>query len=39
MILLSARDSEAFIDKVLHPPEPSPTLCKAVQRYKSLSSR
>lgn len=34
MILLSARDSEVFVEKVLGPPEPGPVLRNAVERYK-----
>lgn len=39
MILLSARDSEAFVEQLLHPAEPGPTLRKAAQRYKDRLSR
>lgn len=39
MILLNARDSEAFVEMLLHPPEPGKTLRKAAQRYKDRSRR
>jgi uncharacterized protein (DUF1778 family) len=39
LIMLTARDSEAFVEKLLHPEEPGPVLRTAVKRYKDRLSR
>jgi uncharacterized protein (DUF1778 family) len=35
MLLLSARETETFVNAVLHPPEPGPVLRQAVRHYKN----
>lgn len=34
MLILSARETEAFADAILNPPAPGPVLQKAARRYK-----
>lgn len=36
VITLSARDSVRFVEHLLNPPEPSPALARAAQRYRRL---
>lgn len=39
MMILSARDTEAFVDAILNPPEPGPVLRAAARAYKNRLSR
>ena len=39
MMILSARDTEAFVDAILNPPEPGPVLRAAARAYKKDLSR
>lgn len=39
MLILSARETEAFVDAVLHPAKPGPVLSAAARRYKNLTTR
>ena len=34
MLVLSARETEAFVDAILNPPDPGPVLRKAVREYR-----
>jgi uncharacterized protein (DUF1778 family) len=34
IMVLSARDSEAFVDAILNPPDPGPVLRKAMAEYR-----
>jgi len=36
VITLSARDSRALVEALLNPPEPSPRLRQAVERYQTV---
>jgi uncharacterized protein (DUF1778 family) len=36
MIMLSARDSELFVDAILHPKGPGPVMRKAVREYRKI---
>jgi uncharacterized protein (DUF1778 family) len=36
MLILSARETEAFVDAVLNPAEPGPVLRAAARRYKGI---
>jgi uncharacterized protein (DUF1778 family) len=35
MLILTARETEAFVSSILNPPEPGPVLRKAVRQYKA----
>jgi len=35
MLILSARETETFVDAILNPPEPGRVLRRAIRRYKS----
>ena len=37
-IVLNARESRAFVDRLLAPPDPGPVLRKAAKRYKKGSA-
>jgi uncharacterized protein (DUF1778 family) len=37
LLILSARDSEAFVDALLNPPDPASILRKAAQHYKEVT--
>ena len=39
MSILSARETEAFVNAILNPPEPGPVLRAAAQAYKKSLSR
>ena len=39
MMILSARDTEAFVDAILNPAEPGPVLRAAARAYKNSVSR
>jgi uncharacterized protein (DUF1778 family) len=40
MLILTARETESFVDAILNPPEPGPVLLEAARRYKQqLGSR
>ena len=39
MLILSARDTEAFVNAVLNPAEPRAVLRRAAQQYKRTKSR
>ena len=39
MVILSARETEAFVNAILNPPEPGPVLRAAAQAYKPSFSR
>src|SRR5260370_808713 len=39
MLILSARESEAFVDAILHPAEPGPVLRAAARHYKTAVDR
>ena len=39
MLILSARETEAFVDAVLKPAEPGPVLRAAARHYKSIIGR
>ena len=39
MLILSARETEAFVDAIFHPAEPGPVLRAAVQQYKNATGR
>jgi uncharacterized protein (DUF1778 family) len=36
MLILTARETEAFVDAILHPAEPGPVLRAAVRHYKKM---
>lgn len=38
MLILTARETEAFVSAILYPPEPSPVLREAVRHYKNQTS-
>ncbi len=38
ILVLGARDTEAFVEALLNPPEPGPVLRKAAKRYKERLS-
>ena len=38
MLILSARETEAFVDAVLHPAAPGPVLRAAARHYKSVTA-
>jgi uncharacterized protein (DUF1778 family) len=35
MLILTARETEAFVSRILNPPQPGPVLRKAVRQYKA----
>src|SRR5215469_965766 len=39
MLILSARETESFVDAVLNPADPGPTLSAAARRYKKSAVR
>ncbi len=39
MVILSARETEAFVEALLNPREPGPTLRAAAQAYKASLGR
>src|SRR5437899_2291502 len=39
MLILSARETESFVDAILHPAEPGPVLRAAARHYKNTVSR
>ena len=39
MLVLSARETEAFVDAILNPAKPGPVLRKAAQDYKRITGR
>ncbi len=39
VLILTARDTEKFVDAILNPAEPGPVLRKAAQRYKNALGR
>ena len=39
MLILSARETESFVDAILHPAEPGPVLRAAARLYKNTLSR
>jgi uncharacterized protein (DUF1778 family) len=39
MLILSARETEAFVDAILHPAKPGPVLRAAARRYKNAIGR
>ena len=39
MLILSARETEAFVDAILDPAKPGPVLRAAARRYKSVVGR
>lgn len=39
MMVLSARDTEVFVDAILNPPKPGPVLRAAARAYKTRMSR
>ncbi len=39
MLILSARETEAFVDAILHPTEPGPVLRGAARQYRKIMSR
>jgi uncharacterized protein (DUF1778 family) len=39
IMVLSARDTEAFVNAILNPPEPGPVLRAAARAYKNRVSR
>ena len=39
MVILSARETEAFVNAVLNPAEPGPNLRAAAQQYKNRAGR
>jgi len=39
MLILSARETEAFVDAILHPAEPGPVLRAAARYYKNSIDR
>jgi len=39
IMILSARDTEAFVNAILNPPEPGPVLRAAARAYKNRVSR
>lgn len=39
MLILSARDTEAFVDAILNPPEPGAVLRAAARAYKNAATR
>jgi len=39
MLILSAREAEAFVDAILHPPQPGPVLRAAARHYKKTIGR
>src|SRR6266566_2476951 len=39
MLILSARDTEAFVNAILNPPEPGPVLRAAARTYKIAVTR
>jgi len=39
MLILSARDTEAFVNAILKPAEPGPVLRAAAQQYKKAMGR
>jgi uncharacterized protein (DUF1778 family) len=39
MLILSARETEAFVDAILHPAEPGPVLRAAARHYKNTLGR
>jgi uncharacterized protein (DUF1778 family) len=38
-VILSARETEAFVDAILHPAKPGPVLRAAAQHYKKMQGR
>lgn len=38
-LVLTARETEAFVNSILHPPEPGPVLRKAARQYKRQMGR
>jgi len=39
MLVLTARETEAFVDAILNPPEPGPVLREAFRRYKRMTKK
>ena len=39
MLIMSARESEAFVDAILHPAEPGPVLRTAARHYRTAIGR
>jgi uncharacterized protein (DUF1778 family) len=39
MLALSARETEAFVEAILNPPEPGPVLRQAAQEYRRKTKR
>ena len=39
MLVLTARETEAFVDAILNPPEPGPALREAFRRYKRMTKK
>lgn len=39
MLVLSARETEAFVDAITNPAEPGPVLREAARRYKELTGK
>ncbi len=39
MLILSARETEAFVDAIIHPAEPGPVLRGAARHYKTAIGR
>jgi len=39
MLILSARETEAFVDAILHPAQPGPVLRAAARHYKNTIGR
>lgn len=39
MLALNAKDSQIFVEALLHAPEPGPVLRTAAKRYKKVSNR
>ena len=39
MLILTARETETFVNAILNPPEPGTVLRKAAQQYKQLATK
>jgi len=39
MLMLTARETEAFVEAITNPAEPGPVLRKAARRYKELTGK
>lgn len=39
MLVLGVRETEAFVEAILNPPEPGPTLRKAARHYREIAGR